>query len=328
MMCTAEQIQSLLRLHKGSDGVRITAENKEALVSRNLRDAVDAKVITEEQVNNLIRGAEENGGQHIFYFRCTKAYGAKLSLNLVAENLWGKNWATKMQFPRYELKENDFVWADARQWSPEKKPRDWTLKVYGDEVHHRFLGESHEDGKKLLVRKYAVEQKRRVLLARWNDPDILELRVPSDESRRRVLGWVQKLWNMLQTGLQRSEFKEWDLTKARSKMVAEAKANSKYYTTRDTVLLDPNSNAVEFHPHSAQGDLFASDATTQAIDGLLKANSGCIQTSTTWLARDGVLSKDLRTYIGGMSTNELIVREHCEARDLDYVTDQLRFHSR
>jgi hypothetical protein len=128
-MCTAEQIQAVLRLQKGAEGVRITAENKEELVRRNLRDAVEAKAITESQVFDLIRGAEENGRQHIFYFRCSKSYGSKLSLDLVSENLWGKNWVTKMSFPRHELRHNDFVWADARAWNPEKKPRDWVLKV-------------------------------------------------------------------------------------------------------------------------------------------------------------------------------------------------------
>lgn len=187
-MCTAEQIQVLLRLRKGAEGVRITAENKEDLVRRNLRDAVDAKAIAEAQVFDLIRGAEENGAQHIFYYRCPKTYGSKLSLQLAAQNLWGKNWADRMQFPRHQLEENDYVWADARPWNPEKKPRDWVIKVYGDETHYRFLGESQEENKTLLIKKYAIERKRRVLMARWNDPDILELRVPSDESRRRVLG--------------------------------------------------------------------------------------------------------------------------------------------
>jgi hypothetical protein len=327
MMCTAEQIQSLLRLHKGSDGVRITAENKETLVTRNLRDAVEAKVISEEQVNNLIRGAEENGSQHTFYFRCAKSYGTKLSLNLVAENLWGKNWATKMRFPQYDLIENEFVWADARHWNPDQKPRDWVLKVYGDELHHRFLSESREEDR-LLIKRYAIERKRRVLLARWNDPDILELRVPSDESRTRIDGWVQRLWTMLQLGLQRSEFSEWDLTSARGKLVSTAKNNGKYYSTRDTTLVDPHSTAATFHPHSPQGDLFASSATADAIKGLLDAESACAQVAVTWFKRDGGLSKDLRTHIGGIRTNEMIVREHCEARDLDYVTEQLRFYSR
>jgi hypothetical protein len=327
-MCTAEQISAVLRLQKGAEGVRITAENKGELVRRNLREAVEAKAITEAQVFDLIRGAEENGRQHIFYFRCSKAYGSKLSLELVSENLWGKNWITKMSFPRHKLRENDFVWADGRLWNPEKKPRDWVLKVYGDEVHHRFLGESHEDNETLLVKKYAVERRRRVLLARWNSPDILELRVPSDESRRRVIGWVQMLWRMIQVGVQRDEFKEWDLSAARGTMISKAEENKKFYTFRDTTLVDPQSMAATFHPHAPEGGLFASVAARDAIKGLMKADSECAQLSATWLKGDGLLSNDLRTYIGGMQTNEMIVREHCEARDLDHVTEQLRFYSR
>jgi hypothetical protein len=58
-LCTADQIQNLLRSQKGQEGVRITAENKDELVDRNLRGALEAKAIEVEQVFELIRSAEE-----------------------------------------------------------------------------------------------------------------------------------------------------------------------------------------------------------------------------------------------------------------------------
>src|ERR1017187_10300045 len=67
-MCTAEQIHGLLATRKGEEGVRLTAEKKNLLVVRNLRDALDARAITLESVFNLIRDAEENGNQHYLLF--------------------------------------------------------------------------------------------------------------------------------------------------------------------------------------------------------------------------------------------------------------------
>jgi hypothetical protein len=60
---TTEQIQALLRTQKGHENVKITAENKDQVVYRNLRDAVDSRAIDIEKVFDLIRDSEENGSQ-------------------------------------------------------------------------------------------------------------------------------------------------------------------------------------------------------------------------------------------------------------------------
>jgi len=60
-LCTAEQIKDLLRKRKGDEHVRISAETKEDLCQRNLRDAIRAKAVDLTEVFDLIRDAEENG---------------------------------------------------------------------------------------------------------------------------------------------------------------------------------------------------------------------------------------------------------------------------
>ena len=65
--CTGEQITALLRQSKGNEGVRVSAENKDQLVQRNLRDALDAHAINIDRVYDLLRDAEENGNHHTFY---------------------------------------------------------------------------------------------------------------------------------------------------------------------------------------------------------------------------------------------------------------------
>ena len=68
-LSTTDQIKEVLRRRKGEDGVRLTAETKEDLVRRNLREAVEAKAVGLDDVFELIRSGEENGNQHIFYYR-------------------------------------------------------------------------------------------------------------------------------------------------------------------------------------------------------------------------------------------------------------------
>jgi hypothetical protein len=149
--CTTEQVKDLLRSAKGQKDVRITAENKENLITRNLRDAVNSRALSLEQVYTLVRTAEENGNQHFFYYKPrTKDIVSSLSYDSVAKRLWGPNWEKKVSsFPNVNLKENSFIYADYRYWSPAQKPRDWMLKVYGHMQFDRFTGNEKEENARL-----------------------------------------------------------------------------------------------------------------------------------------------------------------------------------
>src|SRR5258707_8373869 len=87
-LCTADQVQALLRTVKGQKDVRITAENKSDLIERNLRTAVTSRALSLDQVYELVRTAEENGNQHIFYFKPKgKVSTESLKPESVAKNL-------------------------------------------------------------------------------------------------------------------------------------------------------------------------------------------------------------------------------------------------
>jgi hypothetical protein len=53
-LCTTDQIKDVLRRRKGEDRVRLTAETKEDLVQRNLREAVEARAVGLDDVFELI----------------------------------------------------------------------------------------------------------------------------------------------------------------------------------------------------------------------------------------------------------------------------------
>jgi hypothetical protein len=64
-LCTAEQVKDLLRARKGDENIRISAENKEQLIRRNLRSAVESETIEIKKVFALIADSEENGSRSI-----------------------------------------------------------------------------------------------------------------------------------------------------------------------------------------------------------------------------------------------------------------------
>jgi hypothetical protein len=334
-LCTIEQIQGLLRIYKSSKDVRITAENKDELVDRNVRAALEAKAIKIEEVFDLIRSSEENGNQHIFYYRPKfKRIGDDLTYDNVAERLWHAQRKTIISgFPAIRLKPNDFHYSDFSVKSKtreEKNPKDWVLKIYGHTLITRSTGETEKRGEHTFWREYVEEPLRIVLLARWNSPDLLELRVQRNESRKRVDGWHRKLWEMLNPALVRGQFDEWELSKPMSRLVREQQQNDSVYTFRDARVVDEEAGVqATFQTQSDGGNLFASIEARESVKNFLKAKSDLNGLTITWHPRsNGVPEKDLRMLLGANEPHELVVLAHCSSEDLDYVTNQLRRSSK
>jgi hypothetical protein len=326
-LCTTEQIADLLRRHKGTKNVRISAENKEDLVRRNLRTAVETNALDINEVFDLIRSAEENGNQHIFYWRPSNSRLANtLTLEHVAEQLWGANWHKVVgAFPSIRLKPDDFKYTDLRAVST-RKPKDWILKIYGQKTITRATGKTETEAPGVFWREFVEESLRIVLSARWNYPDLLEVRVQRNESRTRIDDWHKQVWAMLSPALVRSQFTEWELSDAMKRIVLEAEENSGIYEYRDAGVLDKGEDvAANFQSVSDQGNLFKSQLTVASINGYLEAGGSMKGLSVKWLANPNAEPLvELRVLLSAKESNEVIVYGHCSAGDLDYVTNQLR----
>jgi hypothetical protein len=332
---TIEQIQNLLRTRKGE--VRITGENKDQIVDRNLREAIDNRTIDIDQVFDLIRDAEENGNQHILYYQAkTRAIGEALAFDNLAPRFFGANWADKLEsdFPQIKLKPNDFKISDFRRLP--KKPKDWILKIYGQTIIEKLTTEQEPEGTTALWRKFNYEELRIVLMARWNSPDLLEVRVQRDSSRRRVEGWHNTVWETLKPHVVRSQFEPWTLSKGMKNLVAKHTGNEKVYNFRDAKVIDKADIHVTFQAYSDARTLFESEATSESLQGYLDAKSEWDGITVTWLPQtNNIPAKETRTLLGvkqtqdlrkrvGEQSNEMIVQAHCSAEDLDYVPGQLR----
>jgi hypothetical protein len=115
--CTAEQVKEVLRTATGNKNVKVSAETKEDLIHKNLREALDSHSLDVEKVYDLLREGEENGPQHILYFRCRhKEVAEKLTLEHVRATL------SAPVAPRLDVKRNDYIIADIRAWS-HRSPR-------------------------------------------------------------------------------------------------------------------------------------------------------------------------------------------------------------
>lgn len=329
-LCTADQVRDLLRTRKGEENVRISAEDKGDLVRKNLRNAVELKAIEIEKVFDLIRDSEENGNQHIFYYRASQKLAEALTFEHVAKQLWGSSWNKAVaEFPSIRLKPDSYRFSDFRLFSP-RKPKDWILKIYGQKTIMRATGktDTHADGS--LWRQYVPEALRIVLCARWNSPDLLEVRVQRNESRKRIEEWHRQVWTLLSPAMIMGQFKPWELKASMRNIAFEAEQNAEIYDFRDVGVIDePNDILGNFQAVADDGILFKSQLTSKAVKGFIQAGGDLNALAVRWLARPtSEPREELRTLLGAKDLHEIVVAGHCNSRDLDYVTDQLRGFSK
>lgn len=322
----AEQIAQLLRDAKDtSDEVRVSAPKKETLIEQNLRKAIEAGAVPLDKVYNLIREAEENGNQHIFYYRRNGQPG---SLGDVASRLWGAQWEKKMDLPRADLVENEFIFADIHPWNGRLKPHDWVLKIYGHEFVKRYTDVIEEAGDNRFLHEFFKESRRIVAVVRWNNPGILEVRIPQTESKKRVKQWLQTTWLMIAPACPPTEYAPWKLTKARGRMIDEQKSNEKVYRLNHTRIEDEDHNVGTFECHDPQGNLFSKQRIVDSVQKII-ADGECKNLRVLWLmGKNPNPSRELHTLVGYNETNEIVIGGYCKSGDVDYVTDQLRHFSR
>jgi hypothetical protein len=328
-LCTTDQIKDVLRRRKGEDGVRLTAETKEGLVRRNLRDAVEAKAVGLDDVFDLIRSAEENGNQHIFYYRPrVRKIADMLSIEYVARQLWPSDWEKVLaSFPAIRVQPNDYRYTDLRLAST-KKPKDWILKIYGHSVLTRSTGNEERRPNNTVWREYIEEELRSVLMARWNHPDLLEIRVQRNEGRARIQAWQRKVWDMLSPALIPSQFTPWELSNAMARLLLKQEEYETTYTFRDARVVDGSGIHASFQTYAQHGGLFDSMQVRDALKSFMEAKSDCTGLAITWLPRDGTPATELRTLLAAKDLHEIVISGHCRNLDVDYVTDQLRFFSK
>ena len=248
----------------------------------------------------------------------------QLTLEHVRSSLLG---ARAPKHPVYALKREGYVISDIRAWG-RRKPADWAVKVYGHETREEATGETIDDGPNRFFKVYIRKEYRYVLMARWNAPDLLELRVPRDSSHQRVNGWRRYLEQMLRPAVPFDRFKPWNLQSVSKKFFEQEASHKHLYRLGDAKLEDPHHNLVTFESYAPDGDLFAAAATQSAMKGLLDNEAKHKQQRILWLEQSDQGISEISTLIGTRTENEVTFSRHQNSQGIDYVTGQLRAFSK
>jgi hypothetical protein len=324
--CTIEQVKSILRPSLGNKDVKLSAPTHKELIQSNLRAALESHSLDVERVYDLLREGEENGPQHIFYLRCgSKDVQSLLTLDYMRKSVFGAKASPE---PCLDYKQNGFLVSEVRAWSS-RKPADWALKIYGHETREVATGEEDRSDPARIAKYYTIEEFRFVLLARWNSPDLLELRIPATESRQRLDSWRNYLYGTLRPIIPFDRFSPWGLAQVSRRLFDEKDKHPTVYSLGDARLEDEFHNIYSIQSYVPDADLFSGLAADSAAKGVLEHNGIQKAQRVLWLKQpDDGFSTDISTLVGARQDNEIVFSRHQNSRGIDYVTQQLRSFSK
>lgn len=315
--------------------------NKPELID-HLRNAAAIGRIPQEQVFDLLREGEENGGQTVLYYtpksvavreRCSRP-------EELAETLFGANWRQEQKFPKLIGLSSGYEVVDFRVGYM-GKPNDWLMKIYTfqeREVEVQEIKPGEAAGRAILLglkdNQYAVVMERQVVesvcIARWNDhPEhpLLELRVELAGRLPRFKMDVNAIWTRLQAAMHREEdFDLWELRRSLDRMLRDCQSNSDRYLLGLVNLKDSGEASIRYKPYTEHEPIDTNPTRLRTIHDLLDDGGQCDRLAINWLAEGsgGALERNLRTYAGSRGNNELVIHAEATSRAVDYVTDQLR----
>jgi hypothetical protein len=345
LQCTSAQISELLKQIQGLSkqaSKEINRSGTKVELLTNLRNAIESKYASFDQAISLLHDSEENGRQTIFLFKPRNDTTKTKLRNAAAirRQLFGN--VPPDYFPDFDRPKQGLKWVDFRAGLT-GRPNDWILKAYG---HHdfehtikRYRDNESSDHKSFReIREVRVEDVDTVMVVRWRNPDLLEIRVDKLQStgKAEMLRRLEALKKLLASSgaidLDR-DVVAYSLQVAATNLVKERKASSKQpnvtYRVGSLTLLDRHEGRIDFQPLTADKDIDEDHGRSAGVQALLERGAMTIRLALEWNGdedRPATLEPPLLFDIEGESVNALSIRSRVSSEVLDYVISKLRSH--
>lgn len=336
--CTGSQLHAFLKpfwelSKRHKELIQLSGKKSELVTS--ITRCISGGLIPSEKVHDLIRRSEENGHQHVYYFK-PKAAVRQLCRDgsEVAEALFGDQWGPDV-FPSYDREPGTEKWVDFRV-GVNGRPNDWLAKIYGHERLNRHRNQTREDVDESsfrVIHEFDIEHYSTVFIVRWHTAGLLEIRVDqSGITAKKVLDErIAKIWNMLPDPLIRENFEDWDLSKANTTITTDYKKLSARLRVGAVSLSDGSQGVVSFDPKHDNEDISSDRGREVAVHGLLKNGAETRGLVLYWQPHGEdnedapkELTEPLRVVIATDCSNHIFITSKTTPSAVDYVTNQLR----
>jgi len=322
--CTNSQIRALLRAKK-KDGSKVKLGQTTKDVMENLVAAHNDGVVTDDELMGLLAAGEENGRQHIFFYRVPvrahSKYSNSAELTARLRTVLSTNGD---QLPHFVLMPEERVISDIRSQRLANDQLNVIAKWYsGREFEEVVLKEVfRRNGDQFIRRESKIEKVRLVSMARYHPRGLLEIRVPTGEreSRKTCLSELETILELLAPVFSLNDLVLMSLRKAMKTLQETNGSKGAKHRVSAAQVADGDARA-EFNPALEGQDLFASIRHKEAI-GLYE---DLAQLDVYWESPVGKKDEEdeIRCQIGLYQANGIRLGAKRAGEEIDFVINRL-----
>lgn len=266
--CTNKQIRALLRAKKLDDKkVRVSGTSPDLM--RHLKEAYDRGVLREDELIQLLAGGEENGRQHIFFYRPRQQARAHYKdVRLLRQKLIRETGINAARLPHFVLDPTERTLSDIRLEPLPNDDFNLIVKWYSGRTIERFVSKEtfKRHGETFVRRIVKIDNIRLVSMVRYLPRGLLEIRVPTGEreSRKTCLKERDEIRQIIGGIFDPDHFIPLHLTKAMRWLVTNNGRSRTKHRISAAQAADGEARA-EFNPAMEGEDLFASARHREAM---------------------------------------------------------------
>ncbi len=334
--CTANQIQAFVK--KNVEGLDLfkpdVLKTKEGFL-KNVKQLSDNNIVTDGDLVELITEGEENGKQHIFYFKVGEGKKSEITYDKCLNLLKLSDQISR--FPSFDHLPTELDWVDFRkgtngcEWVGRLVRKEVRTITFGERVDHTGPVDYESDGRNVTFMRqlYMREEFRLVYVIRLLNFGLFELRVGAVGNSTPVTldKRIQEVKSIIAPLIKKGELVEWDLGDARRKMVDKDKLlkNKKIYLINHTSLIDDNKNPVEFKKGVHGAGIGVGKDSKKAMEALKKSKCKSLSFKLLHSEKDSILDRDLTIKCGGHLSNGIYIQaQGLSSEQVDYVTNTLK----
>ncbi|HEV2294103.1 MAG TPA: hypothetical protein VGR35_09605 [Tepidisphaeraceae bacterium] len=304
--------------------IRLSGTNEELL--QRIGQAHDRGTITDGDLFDLLARCEENGRQHIFFYRPKSIEVAEACGNVdrIERALLGGKTAAEAGLPITLLEPHGSVVAAFRHEKREgTRYWRWTFKVYSGIQRTKFVRNMELEGDE-FAKVYRHYYAREIILVIYHSFGLLEIRrsIFTDMSLTACREELERAWKLVGSAIKREDFEPLVLANALKNLAESAVAGSNLHEVHNAELADEKEGRVMFNPKKHDENLAASQSRCEAIRAL---QGDWITAVVTWkrpsARRD--LPEKLRSEIACFLPHEIRIGSQTTPEAVEYVTRQL-----
>lgn len=322
------EIHELLKKYKDEHKEIIKLSGNKSDLINNLLNAIESGIITEIELQSLIKDSEEFGDQYIYLFE---------PINNTVINRYNKgnilidsiiHPSVRERFPKLKLTPSSFEWADFR-FPYRGISNTWLIKMYDKKTKDVKTDDNFDNitGKRVIT--YERVESRLIYLVEWNNRNQLEIKISrtsfdSTKSLRTAMKLIRTNIYNGGSGIDtQAEVYPLDLTNCINNILRASAENENIYKLLFVSFLDSEFGKASIRCYDDQGDsdLLSEVSRKKAIEAYLEGEGKADGITIKFLAdgSNNEINSDISVILGKDAVNKIIIPAKIKPQEYNYV---------